>query len=68
MNAEAATVPTSALPQTACDDWQMPHQRFVSDVHLIWLPMDPKWDAIRNESSFQRLIERCGFAPSPAER
>ena len=58
----------------------MPHQRFdraidglrdaddVSDVHLIWLPMDPKWDAIRNESSFQRLIERCGFAPSPAER
>ena len=44
------------------------HADDVSDVHLIWLPMDPEWDLLSNESSFQRLVERCGFAPSPAER
>ena len=44
------------------------HADDVSDPHLIWLSMDPEWDPLRNESSFQRLVERCGFAPSPAER
>jgi TolB-like protein len=48
-------------------DW-LRHAYDVRDVHLIWLPMDPKWDPLRKESSFQRLIERCGFATSPAER
>ena len=31
------------------------------DVHLVWLPMDPKWDAFRGDVSFRSLIERCGF-------
>jgi len=33
----------------------------VRDVHLIWLPMDARWDAFRTESAFVGLIERCGF-------
>jgi TolB-like protein/Flp pilus assembly protein TadD len=47
-------------------DW-LRHAYDVRDVHLIWLPMDPKWDPLRTESAFQRLIERCGFATSPAQ-
>jgi TolB-like protein/tetratricopeptide (TPR) repeat protein len=31
------------------------------DVHLIWLPMDARWDMFRRESAFVGLIERCGF-------
>jgi tetratricopeptide (TPR) repeat protein len=41
-------------------DW-LQHAYNVRDVHLIWLPMDPKWDPLRNEASFVRLLERCGF-------
>jgi TolB-like protein len=37
----------------------------VRDVHLIWLPMDPKWDPFRTEAAFLRLLERCGFATAP---
>jgi len=44
-------------------DW-LQHAYNVRDVHLIWLPMDPKWDALRNEASFLRLLERCGFRTS----
>ena len=47
-------------------DW-LRHAYDVRDVHLIWLPMDPKWDPLRKDSSFQRLIERCGFAPSSVQ-
>ena len=36
----------------------------VRDVHLIWLPMDARWDAFRTESAFVGLIERCGFTTS----
>jgi len=32
------------------------------DVHLIFLPVDPKWDRYRAESRFKSLVERCGFA------
>lgn len=46
-------------------DW-LRHAYDVRDVHLIWLPMDPKWDPLRNEVSFQRLLDRCGFTP-PAD-
>jgi TolB-like protein len=41
-------------------DW-LRHAFDVRDVHLIWLPRDPKWDPFRNDSSFLRLIDRCAF-------
>jgi tetratricopeptide repeat protein len=48
-------------------DW-LRHAYDVRDVHLVWLPTDPKWDPLRKESAFQRLINRCGFAASPSPR
>jgi hypothetical protein len=41
------------------------------DMHLIYLPVDPKWDAYRDDPRFEALIVQCGFrrtarpAPSP---
>jgi TolB-like protein/DNA-binding winged helix-turn-helix (wHTH) protein len=35
------------------------------DVHLIFLPVDPKWDPYRNDPRFVALLERCGFRQSP---
>jgi tetratricopeptide (TPR) repeat protein len=35
----------------------------VGDVHLLFLPADPKWDAFRGDARFSALIARCGFAP-----
>jgi len=31
------------------------------DVHLIFLPVDPKWDPYRPDPRFSALLERCGF-------
>ena len=31
------------------------------DVHLIFLPVDPKWDPYRGDARFDRLLSRCGF-------
>lgn len=31
------------------------------DVHLVFLPVDVRWDAMRGDARFQALIERCGF-------
>ena len=31
------------------------------DVHLIYLPVDPKWDSYRADPRFEALIVRCGF-------
>jgi len=48
-------------------EW-LEHAYTVRDVHLIWLPMDARWDAFRTESAFVRLIERCRFTtdtPTP---
>jgi TolB-like protein/DNA-binding winged helix-turn-helix (wHTH) protein/Flp pilus assembly protein TadD len=37
------------------------------DVHLIFLPRDPKWDPYRDDPRFQAVIARCGFlATGPA--
>jgi len=33
----------------------------VRDVHMVFLPADPKWDAWRDDLRFRELIERCGF-------
>jgi TolB-like protein/DNA-binding winged helix-turn-helix (wHTH) protein/Flp pilus assembly protein TadD len=34
------------------------------DVHLIFLPVDPKWDAYRADPRFAAVLARCGFSPS----
>jgi TolB-like protein/Flp pilus assembly protein TadD len=34
------------------------------DVHLIYLPVDPKWDPYRADPRFEALLRRCGFAPA----
>lgn len=31
------------------------------DVHLIFLPVDPKWDAFRSDARFVALLNRCDF-------
>jgi len=37
------------------------------DVHLIFLPVDPKWDAFRTDARFLALLRRCGFTvPGPS--
>ena len=36
------------------------------DVHLVFLPVDAKWDAVRDDLRFQELIKRCGFATPAA--
>jgi TolB-like protein len=34
----------------------------VRDVHLIFLPIDPKWDPLRSDARFVELLQRCGFS------
>lgn len=31
------------------------------DVHLIFLPVDPKWKRFRDDPRFQSIVNRCGF-------
>jgi len=31
----------------------------VRDVHLIFLPVDPKWDSLREDARFKGLLQRC---------
>lgn len=31
------------------------------DVHVIFLPVDAKWDPLRNEPRFVALLDRCNF-------
>lgn len=41
------------------------------DVHLMYLPVDAKWDPFRADPRFQALLARCGFsasAPPPDAR
>jgi tetratricopeptide (TPR) repeat protein len=33
----------------------------VHDVHLVFLPVDPRWAAYRTDPRFLDLVERCGF-------
>ena len=34
----------------------------VRDVHLMYLPVDAKWDPYREDPRFKSLLARCGFA------
>lgn len=38
--------------------------RLSRDVHLVFLTVEPKWDPLRKEPRFQRLLQECGL-PSP---
>ncbi len=38
------------------------------DVHLIFLPVDPKWNPFRQDPRFQNLLARCGFASTRADK
>ena len=31
------------------------------DVHLLFLPVDPKWDPFRDDPRFQEILRRCAF-------
>jgi len=31
------------------------------DVHLVFLPIDPKWDLLRSTARFASILNRCGF-------
>ena len=35
------------------------------DVHLMYLPVDMKWDPYRMDPRFVGLLARCGFRPLP---
>jgi len=36
----------------------------VHDVHLSFLPVDPKWDSLRSHPRFVDVLERCNFNKS----
>jgi DNA-binding winged helix-turn-helix (wHTH) protein/tetratricopeptide (TPR) repeat protein len=36
------------------------------DVHLVFLPVDPKWDSLRGDGRFQALLQRCHFSAAVA--
>lgn len=41
--------------------------RLIRDVHMVFLTVEPKWDAFRRQPSFHSLMQRCGlpeFEPS----
>jgi TolB-like protein/Flp pilus assembly protein TadD len=33
----------------------------IRDVHLAFLPVDPKWDVLRGNARFQRILAHCAF-------
>ena len=38
------------------------------DVHLMYLPVDSKWDRYRGDPRFEALLVRCGFTASSGRR
>jgi hypothetical protein len=36
------------------------------DVHLMYLPVDSKWDPYRADPRFTELLARCGFTQKTA--
>jgi TolB-like protein/Flp pilus assembly protein TadD len=38
--------------------------RLIRDVHIVFLPVEPKWHALRGHPAFRLLLERCALAVS----
>ena len=55
-----ALVHASLGERDAAYQW-LDHAFDARDVHLVFLPVDPKWDAFRAESRFLALLTRCGL-------
>jgi TolB-like protein/DNA-binding winged helix-turn-helix (wHTH) protein/Flp pilus assembly protein TadD len=51
---------------TAAFEW-LDRAYDVRDVHVVYLPVDPKWDGLRADPRFRALLERCGLT-GPAVR
>jgi len=47
--------------QAAVFDW-LERAYAVRDVHLMYLPVDAKWDPYRADHRFVALLARCRFA------
>ena len=57
---------TFALVYTGLDDRDAAFQWLekayeVRDIGLVFLPVDPKWDSLRSDERFKRLLRRCRF-------
>ena len=37
------------------------------DVHLVFLPIDPKWDVLRSNARFTAVLNRCAFFRSATD-
>jgi hypothetical protein len=48
-------------------DW-LEQAHTARDVHLMFLPVDPKWDAYRADPRFEALLARCDFTRSARPR
>jgi serine/threonine-protein kinase len=64
-------VPPYAMAQVhlGLGDWDQAMQWLerayeVRDVHLILLPVDPKWNPCRGNARFVSLVDRCHFLPA----
>ena len=44
----------------AAHEW-LEKGRLSRDVHMVFLTVEPKWDALRGQPSFQSLLQRCGL-------
>lgn len=42
--------------------------RLIRDVHIVFLPIEPKWNALRSYPAFRSLLERCALAVSEVSR
>jgi len=45
-----------AFLETACAD---------RDVWLAWLKVEPRWDPLRHDPRFQKLVARIGLSDKP---
>ena len=46
-------------PEAACE--HLERALAARDVHLIFLPVDVKWDPLRDNERFVRIVAQCGF-------